>query len=71
MPVLSTNQREQVCKSCPIFKPTDQTCNSKLWINPDNDEVSVTAKAGFVRGCGCKMPFKWKNLSSHCIAGKF
>lgn len=71
MPVLSTNQREQVCKSCPIFKPTDQTCNSKLWINPDTDEVSVTAKAGFIRGCGCHVLIKMRNYNAHCIAGKW
>ena len=71
MPVLNTKEREECCRKCPIFKPADQTCNSRMWLNPNTDEVSVVQKAGYIRGCGCKMPFKWRNMGTHCIAGKW
>ena len=68
---LNIDEREQICRKCPIFNPTDVTCNSRLWIDPDTDEVSTTQKSGYIRGCGCILKFKWVNLSNHCIAGKW
>lgn len=65
------NKRMEICKSCPIFKPSDKTCNSKLWINPDTDEVSITPKSRFIRGCGCHLEFKTRSPYNHCIAGKW
>lgn len=64
-------ERLQICKRCPIFKPSDETCNSNLWINPNTDEISDTAKPNYIRGCGCKVMIKMRNKNSHCIAGKW
>ena len=50
--------REEICRECPIFNPTNITCNPKLWLNPDTNDVSTHAKSGYIRGCGCKLKFK-------------
>lgn len=68
---LSTEQRIEICKKCPIYAPNRGICNSKLWINPDTNETSTHAKAGFIKGCGCNIHFKTKSTSNHCIAGKW
>ena len=69
MKELSTNERLRICHSCPIFN--NNKCNSKLWINPDTDEVSTYAKPGYIRGCGCLITVKAKSPLNHCIAGKW
>jgi len=46
-------------------------CNPKLWLNPDTNEVSSFAKPGFIRGCGCHILIKMRNLNNHCVAGKW
>lgn len=70
MSVLSTDQRLAICKKCPIFT-TDGRCNSRLWLNPDTNEVSTYAKVGYIRGCNCIISYKAKNPNNHCIAGKW
>ena len=71
MHVQNINEREQICRSCPIFKSSNNTCNPKLWLNPDTNEVSISPKSGFIRGCGCAVMIKMRNFSNHCIAGKW
>lgn len=71
MNVQNIEERRKICESCPIYNPVSGTCNSKLWINPNNNEVSSVAKSGFVRGCGCFISTKIKGTSNHCIAGKW
>ena len=71
MRVQNIEERKEICDHCPIFNPIKKICNPKLWINPNTDEVSVEAKAGFIKGCGCAVYVKMKNLSNHCIAGKW
>ncbi len=70
MNVQNINERIQICKSCPIYSSSGR-CNSKLWINPDTDEVSTYAKAGYIRGCNCYVQIKAKNIYNHCVAGKW
>ena len=64
-------KREKICRKCPIFNPVNQTCNPKLYLNPDTDEISTSPKQGFVRGCGCLILKKLRIQSSKCIAGKW
>ena len=68
---LNTDERQEICKNCPIFNPNEEVCNSKLWLNPDTNDVSTYAKSGYIKGCGCRLRFKWVNVMSHCIAGKW
>jgi len=37
----STDERLEICKKCPIYT-VDGRCSSKLWINPDTDEISTS-----------------------------
>lgn len=71
MHVQNIKQREEICKKCPIFSPTREICNPKLWINPDTNDISTIPKSGYIRGCGCHTTIKMKNLNNHCVAGKW
>lgn len=64
-------QRIELCKKCPIYNPQRGTCNSKLYLNPETDEVSTRPLIGYVRGCGCLISVKTKNPNSSCVAGKW
>ena len=68
---LNIEKRLEICKQCPIYSPINDTCNSKLWINPNNNLISTTQRAGYIRGCGCHIKYKVKNKASQCIAGKW
>ena len=68
MHVQNIEERKKICFMCPIYEASRQRCNPKLWINPDTNEVSIIPKAGFIRGCGCFIMVKMKNLNNHCIA---
>lgn len=64
--------RRKICEKCPIYSSKNGgVCNSNLWINPENDDISFEEKPGFVRGCGCMLRFKWRDSSNKCIAGKW
>lgn len=71
MNVYNIEKRKQICESCPIYNPVKQVCNPSLWLNPNTEDVSTRAKAGYIKGCGCHVLIKMKNLQSHCIAGKW
>jgi len=69
MKELTIKEREQICRSCPIF--SNKKCNPKLWLNPNTNQVSTYPKAGYIRGCGCFVLQKLRNLANHCVAGKW
>lgn len=71
MHVQNIEERLKICKECPIYSPIAGRCNSKLWINPNTNDVSTHAKAGYIRGCNCLIKIKAKNSNNHCIAGKW
>ena len=71
MQELNINKRREICESCPIYNPTRAICNPKLWLNPNTNDVSTMAKAGYIRGCGCSVLIKMRNKNNHCIAGKW
>lgn len=68
---LSEN-RMKICRKCPIFKDVlGGICNSKLWLNPETNEVSTEPKQGFFRGCNCRMQSKTRVPHAVCVAGKW
>ncbi len=71
MQELSIEKRREICEKCPIYSPIRAVCNPSLWLNPDTNEVSTSSKIGFIRGCGCHVLIKMRNLHNHCIAGKW
>ena len=71
MHVQNIEERRQICQECPIFSPARAICNPKLWLNPDTGDVSTSAKAGYIKGCGCHILITMRTLTNHCIAGKW
>lgn len=69
MKELSTEERLAICDKCPMYK--NGRCNPNLWINPNTDEVSTSAKPGYIHGCGCVSAVRAKNPNNHCHAGKW
>jgi hypothetical protein len=71
---LNTNMEEErkaICKVCGIFNSAEEKCSSILYINPDTNDVSITEKEGYIKGCGCWIPSKVKRESNHCPAHKW
>lgn len=67
-------ERIGICRQCKLMKMDKtfgETCNSRLYLNPETDEVSTEAKPGFFRGCGCVMGSKTRVQSAKCPAGKW
>jgi hypothetical protein len=58
--------RATICNSCPLKK--GNTCNPKLFINPETKEVFTTPKKGFVKGCGCRLSAKQRSTKDKCPA---
>lgn len=64
--------RINICKKCPIYSPRmGGICNSKLWINPETDDVSLEPLDGYVRGCGCRLQAKTTLPDANCVANKW
>lgn len=68
------NYRIEICKQCKLFKKDNilgDICNSKLYLNPDTDEISTIRKKGFNKGCGCVLKAKCRVRSSVCPNNKW
>lgn len=63
------NRRKEICSECPLCN--DWICNAKLFLNPETNEVSKKPKEGFIKGCGCAILVKIKNINNHCPAKKW
>ena len=66
-------ERLAICKQCPLWKVDDfygPVCNSAKYIAPDGKESSYFKKAGYVKGCGCRLQHKASNPMNHCIVKK-
>lgn len=72
--VLSTDmieERNAICRKCPICDLDNWVCNAKLYLNPETNDVSVTPKKGYVKGCGCLLLWKIQGANKHCPANKW
>lgn len=63
--------RYNICKMCPICDLDNGICNSKLYLNPETDEISISPKKGYIKGCGCLLSKKIPNKQKHCPAKKW
>lgn len=63
--------RLSICKKCPICDTNKWICNSKLYLNPETNDVSVKPKTGYIKGCGCLLQVKTKNPNAKCPTGKW
>jgi hypothetical protein len=64
-------ERTNICKKCPICDLDNWVCNGKLYLNPETNDISVSPKEGYIKGCGCAILYKVKNPSKHCPAKKW
>lgn len=64
-------EREKICKKCPICDLDNWVCNAKLYLNPDTNDVSISPKDGYIKGCGCVLKYKIPNGNKHCPAKKW
>ena len=62
-------RRQKICNSCPIHLADINVCDAYAYLNPETMEKSLKPKKGFIKGCGCKLEKKKKNINSKCIAG--
>lgn len=67
--------RREICKKCPLYHINNfwgwAECNSKLWLDPETGDVSTKEKAGYVKGCNCRIESKITVSSEHCPAKKW
>ena len=63
--------RLRICEMCGIYDSVRKLCNGDLFINPNNNDVSIIAKPGYVKGCSCYIPRKVLNADAKCPAGKW
>lgn len=63
--------RFMICKQCGIYDQDRKICNGDLYVNPENNDVSIKNKIGYFKGCGCYIPRKVLNNDAKCPAGKW
>jgi len=65
-------KRLAICYECPISKLTSLglICDNSKWISAKN-EVSLEAKPGYTKGCGCRLQAKTRLPHNHCIINKW
>jgi len=67
---MTAEERMKICKECPLYEvqSSGPVCNKSKYINKDK-QTSFLPKAGYVKGCGCKLIYKTANPKSHCVVG--
>lgn len=64
--------RMNICRKCPLFlDELGGICNPRLYLNPDNDDVSTRKKSGYNSGCGCRLSAKTRLSNAHCPNDKW
>lgn len=67
--------RRKICQQCPLYHTNIfwgwAECNSKLWLDPETGDISTKEKAGYVKGCSCRIESKITVPSEHCPAKKW
>lgn len=67
-----SEERMEICRRCPLYlDKMGGICNSRLFLNPQTDEVSTSKKLGYIKGCGCRLKAKTALNHSHCVANKW
>jgi len=67
-----SRKRMAICVKCPLYKNIlGGICNPKLWLNPDNGNVSMEKKDNYYKGCGCRLQAKTRVSGSFCPATKW
>lgn len=70
---ITSKQRMQICKECPLYKESNigPICNPNLYIDGDTNAWRYSPAEGYTRGCGCRLEAKTREDSEHCPAHKW
>lgn len=71
MSIEEIEKRYDICNACPICDREHGICNSDLYLNPKNNDISTYKKDGYIKGCGCLLEFKIKKDTAKCPCGKW
>ena len=64
--------RLQICHKCPLYSTKfGGLCNNRLWLNVETGDVSMTKRAGYKNGCGCRLSAKTSLTNAICPVGKW
>ena len=64
--------RMNICRKCPLFlNELGGICNSRLYLDPNTEDVSTIKMDGYVKGCGCRLSAKTRLSGSKCPANKW
>jgi hypothetical protein len=63
--------RLKICEQCGIYDSTRKICNGSLYLNPNTNDVAISPKNGYIKGCNCYIPRKVLNAAAKCPAGKW
>ena len=64
--------RLQICRQCPLYSPKyGGLWNNRLWLNVETGDVSMTKRAGYKNGCGCRLSAKTSLTNAICPVGKW
>ena len=69
-----SKKRIKICKSCLLYKNDillGEVCNSKLYLNPDNNDTSTYPKKGYYNGCSCRIQAKSRLPEAKCPLNKW
>ena len=62
-----------ICNNCPLLinKWYGKVCNRDLWYNPKTKALSSEEQEDYIRGCGCRLEAKTRDLDSECPMNKW
>ena len=63
--------RLKICEHCGIYDPERKLCNGDLYINPENNDLSIYKKEVYFKGCKCYITRKVITAKAKCPAGKW
>lgn len=67
-----SDRRTLICNQCPLkINTLGGICNSKVWLNPETGDISMTPKDGYKNGCGCRLKAKTTLANAVCPVGKW
>jgi hypothetical protein len=67
-------KRLEICRDCKLWKDDKvfgEVCNSKLYLNPKTNDISITKIKGYIKGCGCLLELKTRVPKATCIIKKW
>ena len=71
---MTAEQRLKICEKCPLVridKDYGPICDGSKFMNPITEEISRLPKAGWIKGCNCRLRWKTQSPTARCVAKKW